>query len=209
MIGAGITNFESDGSSNIFEVSVIAERESKYKFSVGFYAADAAQLLYSPFLVDLRLNANYTRLSGEFTTNDNIWLGAGFTYISVSDNNKGIKLILRLGKGFDDSFRSGYEYYHYNFNEQKIEYWSPKNFETHSAWVEWNAVSESELQLNLNGKVGLVPVDNFIVKEVQGILQYNFTRNFVLQTNVSFGNTVRSDEGYSSLAFGISIFWTL
>ncbi len=209
MFGAGITNYENDQSSNIFDAAITAERENKYKFSASFYAADAAQILFSPFLVNQRLNANFARLVAEFTTNDLIILGADFSYISVSDDNRGNKLSVRLGKSFDNIFKAGYEYFHYDFNEQKKEYWSPSDFETHSAWIEWKTFSESEIHLDLKGKVGLVPVDNFVVKEVQGILQYYITGNLVLQTDVAFSNTVRLNESYSAFSLGIAVFWTL
>jgi len=209
MVGAGITSFDNDQQSNIFEASLTAEKESKYKFSLSFFAADAAQILYSPFLVDIRLNSTFTSLAGEFTTNDKIILGGEFSYITVSDDNNGNRLALLLGRAFDKVFKAGYEYFYYKFNDQKAEYWSPEKFETHSAWVDWNAISESELQLNLKGKVGIVPVENFVVKELQGILKYIFTSNFVLQTSAAIGNTVRSDQGYNSLSVAMSIFWTL
>lgn len=209
MVGAGITKYDNDQNSNIFDAAIIAEREDKYKFSASFYAADAAQILYSPFLVDQRLNANFARLTAEFTSNDLIIFGADFSYISVSDNNKGNKLYLRLGKSFDNVFKTGYEYFLLDFKEQKTDYWSPRKFETHSAWMEWNVFAENELHLNIKGKVGFVPVDNFVVKEVQGIIHYYFTRSFVLQTNVSFSNSVSLAARYNALSFGIAIFWTL
>jgi Flp pilus assembly protein TadD len=207
-VNFGVTNFEDHQSSNIFEASIRAKKEKKYDFSASFSSADAVQLLYSPFLVDLRLTAHYTILTGEYITNDKILLGADFRYISVSDNNRGNKLILRLGKIFEEVFGVGYEYYYYNFNEEVFLYWSPNNFVSHSAWADWDAVIEDDFLLNLKGKIGLVPNDNFIVREFHGNLSYKFAHNFMLQSRYSFGSSVRYNQGYNSVSFGLTLFWT-
>ncbi len=167
------------------------------------------QILYSPFLVDLRLTANYTLLTGEYITKDGILLRADAAFIAVSDDNRGSKVILRIGKIFEDVVGVGYEYYYYNFNEQTLLYWSPNNFESHSIWADWDAIIEDNFQLNLKGKVGLIPNENFIIREFFGNLSYKFTSNFMLKARVAFGSSVQFNQGYNSISFGLSAYWTL
>jgi len=208
-VSYGITNFQNDKSTNNYELSVRAAKQKTYNFSVSFYSADAVQLLYSPFLVDLRLTANYSLLSGEYITRDGVLFRADAAYIAVSDENRGSKVVLRIGKIFDQTVGVGYEYYYYNFNEQTILYWSPRNFESHSIWASWDAIVDTDFLLSLNGKLGLIPNENFILRELNSNLSYYFTSNFVLQARLSFGSSVRVNQGYNSISLGLTAYWTL
>lgn len=208
-VGAGITNFENDKRNNLFTASISAEMPGKYKFSASFNSADAVQLLYSPFIVDKRLNANHTLLEGEYITSGGILLSAGYSHLSISDNNNGDKVVLRLGKIFERVFKVGYEYYYYNFQKQVQLYWSPKNFEVHSGWIDWDIVDEDDLVLNLKGKVGVVPNDNFVVREFRGDFSYKFTKQFMLQTRAAFGSSFQFGKGYNSISLGLTAYWAL
>ncbi|MCH6574279.1 MAG: tetratricopeptide repeat protein [Bacteroidetes bacterium] len=209
LVSYGVTNFQNDQSANNYEVSVRASKQKKYNFSASFYSADAVQILYSPFLVDLRLTANYTLLTGEYITKAGVLLRADAAFIAVSDDNRGSKVILRIGKIFDEAFGVGYEYYYYNFNEQTLLYWSPNNFESHSIWGDWDAIVDADFLLSLNGKLGLIPNENFIVRELHTNLSYKFSSNFVLRARLSFGSSVQLSQGYNSISFGLSAYWTL
>jgi tetratricopeptide (TPR) repeat protein len=208
-VSYGITNFQNDESSDNFEFSIKAANKKRYNFSASFYSADAVQILYSPFLVNLRLNAIYSLLTGEYITKHGVLLRADAAYIAVSDENRGSKVILRIGKIFDRALGVGYEYYYYNFNEQTILYWSPGNFESHSIWASWDAVVDTDFLLSLNGKLGLIPNENFILREFNSNLSYNFTSNFVLQARLSFASSVQVNKGYNSVSFGLTAYWTL
>jgi hypothetical protein len=208
-VAYGITKFQNDENTNNYEVWVRAATQKKYNFSASFYSADAVQILYSPFLVDLRLTANYTLFTGEYITQNGVLLRADAGFIAVSDENRGSKVILRIGKIFDETFGVGYEYYYYNFNEQTLLYWSPSNFESHSIWGDWDAIVDTDFLLSLNGKLGLIPNENFIVRELHTNLSYHFTSNFVLQARLSFGSSVRESQGYNSISFGLTAYWTL
>ena len=207
--GAGILNFKNVKRSDLFSASIKAEKEKKYKFEATFTSADAIHLLYSPYLVNVRLNANYILLSGKYITNEAILLAADFAYISVSDNNQGNRLNLKVGKVFDEIFSIGYEYYYYNFKTESDLYWSPKNFEVHSGWIDWNAINENNFNLQLSAKVGYDPRDSYVVKEFDGIFNCKFTDNFTLQMRSSFGSSVKFNQGYNSVSFGVTAYWTL
>ncbi len=208
-VGGGIIDFRSAENTTIFEAGIKAQEENKYTFAASFYSSDAAVILYSPFLVENRLTANYLLFTGEYITENSILLRADYSYTSVSDDNAGSRLIFRLGKIFEKVFGVGYEYYYYNFNNLTPLYWSPQNFESHSLWVDWDAVKEERFSLNLKGRVGLIPTDNFVLRELYAYFRFYFERNLFLQASTSFGTTVQQLKGYSSYSFGLSLYWSL
>ena len=59
--------------------------------------SDAAFILYSPFLVNTRLNAYHFGLNGEYSFKNKLIVSAKYSYLDVSDNNSGNQLIARLG----------------------------------------------------------------------------------------------------------------
>lgn len=208
-VRAGVTNFVGGEITKIFEASIMIAKKNTYNFSAQFFSSDAVQLLYSPDLVDVRLNANYTLLTGEYIIHT-ILLRADYDYISVSDNNEGYKVILRTGKIFNKVFGVGYEFYFYDFIDQTLLYWSPNNFKSHSIWAYWDLIAGNEFVLNLKGKVGIIPSENnLIVREFQANFIDRFTENFVLQLSFSLSSSVRDNEGYNSTSIDLSIFWTL
>ncbi len=207
--GAGTTNFKSAGSTHIFEAGLKTQEDKKYTFSATFYSTDAAFILYSPFLVNRRLTANYLLLTGEYITKNDIFLRGDYSYTSVSDGNKGSRFIFRIGKIFDDVFGTGYEYYYYNFNNDTPLYWSPDNYESHSLWLDWDAITEESFVLSLKGKVGIIPDDNFILREFYSYFKFYFVRNFFLQATAGFSSSIQDRRGYSSFSFGLSLYWSL
>ena len=44
-------------------------------------------------------------------------------------------------------------------------YWSPKNFESHSIWADWNLYNDDTFDFNIGGKIGLIPQNDFILSE--------------------------------------------
>lgn len=208
-VGAGVTNFEGDRNTKIVEASMTAAKEDIYNFSAKFYSSDAVQLLYSPYLVDVRLTANYALLTGEYIIHT-VLLKADYGYMSVSDHNAGSKVILRAGKIVNKVFGAGYEFYFFDFNDQTLLYWSPNNFEAHSIWTYWDLIIKNEFVLNLKGKVGIIPSENNLtVKEIEANFVDRFTENFVLQFSFSLASSVQNNEGYRSKSVCLSIFWTL
>ena len=208
-VAGGVVDFRPDKSSHIFEMGIKAQKEKKYTFSATLFSTDAALILYSPYLVDRRLTSNYLLLTGEYITKNAILVRGDYSYTSVSDDNNGNRFIFRLGKIFEEVFAAGYEYYYYNFKEQTPFYWSPENYESHSIWFDWEAIQEESFSLKLKGKVGLIPRDNFILREISGYMKFYFTRNLFMQANSTFGSSVRDNKGYSSFSFGLSFFWSI
>jgi tetratricopeptide (TPR) repeat protein len=206
-VGLGTTLFPNNQSSFLAEASVKIERPNVYFFSTTFYSMDAAQLLYSPFLVDVRLRSNMLQLQGNYITTGDWKFSGLFSFITVSDENRANKLQLRFGKLFQKTIGVGYEYYYYDVKDQTVLYWSPNNFESHSIWVDWNVVNNDDVKADIGGKIGYIPSEEFVLREIFGTAIFKLSTAFSLQTRLTFGSTVQSGRGYSSTSFGVSAFW--
>ena len=180
-----------------------------YSFSAGFYSADAAQILYSPFLVEQRLISNLADINGYYIIKNSWKFNGQFSYLIISDKNRGNRLQLQLGKLIGKTLITGYEYYLYSFKDKKQIYWSPENFESHSIWAEWKISDTEKLSASLKGKLGYIPSEKFVLKEFGGNAIYRFNNYFSLQGSAGFSTTIQSSKGYSSTTFSLSAFWSL
>jgi tetratricopeptide (TPR) repeat protein len=203
----GSTFFPEDEDNLLAEISLKAERPKQYSFSANFYSMDAAQILYSPFLVDTRLRSNYFLLLGDYLIKTSWKFSGSYEFITVSDDNKANRLQLRFGKVFDKVVGVGYEYYYLDFRNQSNLYWSPGNFESHSIWVDWEVAGGSDVNANLGGRIGYIPSDNFILREFYGLANFLLADSFTLQGRLTFTTTAQSGKGYTSTSFSLSAFW--
>jgi tetratricopeptide (TPR) repeat protein len=206
---AGVIRFASSINRFIGEIVFHANKNKAFDFSAGFYSMDAAQILYSPFLVEKRLIANMANINGNYYIKNNWKFSGDFSYFLISDKNKGNRLRLRLGKFISNSLIAGYEYYLYDFKDLQSYYWSPENFESHSIWSEWNISETDNLTAALNFKIGYLPAEKFILREFAGTAIYKFTTGFALQGTATFSTTIQSGKGYSSTSFGLFVYWYL
>ncbi|NWF50726.1 MAG: tetratricopeptide repeat protein [Ignavibacteriaceae bacterium] len=209
--GFGNSTFSNSINSKISEVSLKAEKEKLYRISAGFISTDAAQMLYSPFLVKKRLQANQLSFVGEYNAPAGVYLSGKYFYYTVPDDkdNKGNSFEFRVGKSFAPDFRAGYEYYFNNWEMQSALYWSPAGFESHSIWSDWTIAKNSEVNFVIGGKVGLIPNENYVLRELYGDIRYVFARSFTVSARLTGSGTVQQKVGYSSLAFQVSAFWSL
>jgi len=208
-VGIGTTLFPANESTFLTDVSLKIEMPSVYSFSANFYSMDAAQVLYSPYLVDVRLRANVFSLWGSYITSGNWKFSGLYSFINVSDENRANKLMLRFGKIFQKSIGVGYEYYYYDVKEQSNLYWSPKNFESHSIWADWTVVNNADVNADIGGKLGYIPSEDFVLREFYGLAVFRLSSFFSLQARLTFGSTVQSGRGYSSTSIAITAFWAL
>ena len=207
--GLGSTFFPENVNRFIAEITLRAEKKKRYSFLINFQAMDAAQLLYSSFLVDERLNANMLLLQGDYLTRDNWKFSGVYAFTNVSDDNNSNRLQLRLGRVFRKTFSIGYEYYYYNFKDSSSLYWSPQNYDSHSLWADWILADDDEAYTVIGGRVGYIPSEDFILREFYGVLRYRVTNTFSLQGRLTFSTTIQSERGYSSTSFGLAAFWNL
>ncbi len=208
-VSVGVINFPASINRVNGEIVFRSEEKKLYSFSAGFFSMDAAQILYSPFLVEQRLISNMLKIDGNYFIKKSWKFSGDFSFFSISDKNRGNRLRLQLGKFIGKNLIAGYEYYLYSFKDQKQNYWSPENFETHSIWTEWNITDTEKLSAKLNGKLGYLPAEKFVLREFSGTASYKFNNSFTLQGSAGFSTTIQSGRGYSSTTFSLTAFWNL
>jgi len=202
----GQTYFVNNGKENIIELSLRAQKKSIFNFTALLNYSDAAFILYSPFLVNRRLNAYHFGLNGEYNFKNNLIVSGRYSYIDVSDDNSGNQFAARLGKVFESDITAGYEYYFYSFKNKTQLYWSPKNFESHSIWADWNLYNDDNFDFNIGSKIGLIPQNDFILSEFYASIEYQIIKNLLLQMRYSTGSSFRSNTGYRSNSIQASLF---
>jgi Flp pilus assembly protein TadD len=205
----GQTYFVNDLQENIIEVSLTAQRKNIFNVTAFLNYSDAAFILYSPFLVNTRLNAYYFGLNGEYKFKNNLVVSGKYSYIDVSDDNSGNQFVARLGKVFESDLTAGYEYYFYSFKSETQLYWSPKNFESHSIWADWILYKEDTFDFTIGGKIGLIPQNDFILSEFYASINYEIVKNLLFQTRFTTGSSFRSNTGYRSNSIQASLIWGL
>ncbi|MCK7528302.1 MAG: hypothetical protein MZV64_67395 [Ignavibacteriales bacterium] len=91
----------NDRKENIIEVIFNCAEKNIFNVTAFLNYSDAAFILYSPFLVNTRLNAYYFGLNGEYKFKNNLVVSGKYSYIDVSDDNSGNQFVVRLGKVFE------------------------------------------------------------------------------------------------------------
>ena len=207
--GFGQTYFVNALKENIVELSLSAQKKNVFSISAFMSYSDAAFILYSPFLVNTRLNAFHFALNGEYRFKNNLIVSGKYSYIDVSDNNSGNQFQARLGKVFESDITAGYEYFFYTFDTQTQIYWSPDNFESHSIWADWILYKDEEVDFSIGGKIGLIPQNDYLTSEFYAALNYQIFKALLLQTRFTTGSSSRSNIGYRSNSLQASLIWSL
>lgn len=205
----GQTYFTNEKQENIIDVTLTAAKKNVYSITGYLNFSDAAFILYSPFLVDTRLNTYYYGLNFDYRFKNNFVVSSKAAQLNVSDENQGQQFQGRIGKIFEDDLTAGYEYYFYSFKKFTSLYWSPKNFESHSLWLDWNLFTDENLSFILGGKVGLIPQNDYVLSEFNASLNYKFTSALSLNARLTTGSSSRSNVGYRSTSLQAGIYWNL
>jgi hypothetical protein len=134
-----------------------------------------------------------------------------FSYITLSDGNAGNDVQLRIGKKFAENITAGYEYLYENFasDYNKKQYYSPKDFESHSLWGEYEYPVEDDLLLTFGAKFGYVPASDFMIREVSGQAVFKISTTFIATARITLGETYRTDSSYQYASGFLSAYWSI
>jgi len=196
-IGMGKTRTLLNVQTNLFEASARYEIKDRLALGISYEKNDARVIIFSPNIINELLNAEVFRLSGYFYFPNNFIVSSYFHYLTVSDNNAGNDFQLRIGKTVLAGLNIGYEFYYSNYSYQTVRYYSPKNFESHSIWADYKAYKDEEIALNLGGRLGYVPANDFIIREAYGEAIYHPFPILTLSGRVTLGSSYRYDTSYS------------
>ena len=205
----GQTFFNNSERREIFQAGLKAEEENKYLVALNFNSMDAAQLLYSPNLVNNRLKADDYSIEAKYQKLNGVTASINFSYIYVYDNNSGNELEFRIGKEIFSDLTLGYEYFYNTYKKVSSLYYSPSNFESHSIWGNLNLIKNEKVKLDLGGKIGAISGTNYILREAHAEAEYKILKDLSIQGSIRTGSTKRNEEGYSSLSIFAAVFWGL
>ncbi len=110
-IGFGNETFDKSNKYVTADAFLKYDKPKRFQIRLGYSKKDAAEVLYSPYLVGTRLTAQLGLFDAYYRFKSGIKILAKFNYIDVSDGNSGTNLEIRLGKYFYPNFIFGYEYY--------------------------------------------------------------------------------------------------
>jgi tetratricopeptide (TPR) repeat protein len=205
------------GSSNSQGLFTRDEKEAFFHFekkdTIGvnlvYQNSDAALILYSPYLMDMRLYAQLYKIDGYYQHRDGLRISGSFQYITADDNNEGNDLMLRIGRYFAKNLLIGYEYAFDNYKTKSSFYYSPRNFESHSLWLDQEIEKKAQLRVTLGGKLGFIPHNSLIVLEGHLEAFYQVLKNLTFNGKVSIGSTSRDQQSYRYFSGQLSAYWTV
>ncbi|MEG8946222.1 tetratricopeptide repeat protein [Rosettibacter firmus] len=207
--GFGTTNAQSFRARNERDAFIRFEKKDTLSVAFVYQNSDAALILYSPYLIDLRYYSSLYRFEGLYRHHNGLILKGAFQYITVSDENEGNDLSLRIGKSLYKDLSLGYEYYYTNYKLKKDYYYSPQNFESHSIWVDHDLENKDELKIILGGKVGIIPRNKFLALEAHVEFYYQLFKYFLVSGKIGMGSTSRDEASYRYFSSQLSIYWNV
>jgi tetratricopeptide (TPR) repeat protein len=208
---AGALKTRDIKDKTIFDAQLNYTVEEEFKAFLFYEKNDARVLLYSPFVINSDLNANIAKAGFTYKGKTGVRASGHFSYLSISDDNEGNDVLLRLGKAFYRDFSLGYEYQYLNYSRKSLLYWTPKNFDAHSLWGDWEILNEKEdnFRINLGGRLGYIADGDFMIREVSGELNYKPLPYFILGAKVIAGSTYRFDASYNFISAAVSAYWSI
>ncbi|MGE5401495.1 MAG: tetratricopeptide repeat protein [Ignavibacteriales bacterium] len=206
--GLGNLTYQGTNNHNVADANIRFDKENSFSLLGSYEKTDAGIILFSTRLIDFRINANVFRFSGYYQNQHNLRFSGLFSYLNLSDGNGANDLQLRLGKSFEPEVFVGYEYVYSNYARKSNFYYSPKNFESHSIWGEWDIQKNAEFNLTLGAKIGYVPLGDFILREISGSTTYKILNSLSITGKLAAGGTFRFDTSYNYVSANLSAYWS-
>jgi len=211
---AGFGTISNAGQSrkNVMDAAVRWEKKNKAMMMMSYEHSDALSFLYSARLVyrgnqsGSRYDADNYVFRGEYQISPALKMSGHFSYISITDGNKGNDALFRIGKKFDTTMTAGYEYSMTNYSRSSAYYYAPQHFEAHSIWGEYEFPYDADWTFVVGGKLGYVPSSDFIIKELNGRLLYRPNDRFLLSAQAAIGSSSRDATSYTYLSGYFSIY---
>ena len=212
----GIVNTSDYDKQHETEVVIKYDNQKSFGITGSFFNTDAQLILFSPYLIDyhdsngVRLRASLYRLQGYYTHNDRLLLSGYYDYIDISDDNEGNNFQVRVGSKFSKDFSAGYEYFFQNYKYRDVLiYYSPRNYDSHCLWGEYQLEDNADAKLFLGGKLGYAPSVNQFVLEAHFNANYMITQKFNVVGNISFGQSSQYGTAYRYFSVSLQAYWSL
>ncbi|KAF0152278.1 MAG: hypothetical protein FD143_1200 [Ignavibacteria bacterium] len=210
-MGIGIGKSSGEGFFTRDEQDAFFKYESPDTASVTlqYQNSDASLILYSPYLISIRQMARLYKIQGYYRHKNGMKIEGNFQYISSDDGNEGNDFYLKLGRYFYKDLVIGYEYSYDNFKWKSTYYYSPRNFESHSIWVDNELDRKDNLRVTIGGKLGIIPQGALIILEGHFDGMYKPIQNLMIACRVGIGSTSRDNSSYRYFSGQLSAYWTV
>ena len=210
-IGLGNSYYANSGRKTLADAFLKSEVPDHYSAVLSFSRVDAAQVLFSPNLVNTREYTDLTRFTGFYNFKNNFRISTDFSYLNITDGNSGYKLNMRFGKYFYPEVLIGYEYEGLNFSFVSPGYYSPQNYSSHSLFGDFDLYKSKDklTKVSVGGKVGLIARSSYIIRQLYGSFSWAAASKFTLQGTIAYGSTFQNTLGYSSFSAYFGAFWNL
>ena len=177
--------------------------------TAGYKDTDARLVLFSPYLIDYRLDAYVYYFSGNYRLKDKYKFMIFYQYFNISDGNIANDFRLRVGKAFREDFFIGYEYFYSDYGFISNFYYSPQEYSTHSVWADYEYYKIENLELVLGGEIGYAPTVDFIVGNIYIDANYKPFENLTINGRATYGHSYRFDSSYQFISIYLSAYWSI
>lgn len=200
-VGIGTTRTLYNSQKNALQLNARYEKKDVFGLGVTYEKNDARVLLYSPYLMNSNIYASVLRINGNYNLSNGFVFSGWFSYIDVKDDNSaGNDFQIRAGKSVNESIIIGYEYYWVNYSRTSTLYYSPQNYDSHSIWADWKVYKDQGISMTIGGKIGYVPANDFILREIYGEVTYNPVQILTIKGRITAASSFRYTSSYDFLA---------
>ncbi|MFZ5519144.1 MAG: tetratricopeptide repeat protein [Candidatus Zhuqueibacterota bacterium] len=217
--GYGVLNTANETGRSVYDASLNIKMDESLTASLYYENTDGALILYSPFLMDRRFDVDFYKFTGKYQSDSKIILAGHFSYLSISDGNKGNDVLARIGKGMFKTLTFGYEtqYLNYKYLAPPLPnsggsqglYYSPQNLDSHSLWTDWQPTLTEKMDIRFSGKVGYLPALDIILRQFDVAVKYQPAKRLVINAQLSAGSSFRFDSSYNYFSGSFSAYWSL
>ncbi len=208
-VNFGNTYYNTSYTQPVAEIYARTEEANHYSLYGSFSKLDASQIIYSPYLIGVRIDANAFRAGGYYQLKSGLKTSIDYSYMSFSDGNQGFTFAFRLGKYFYPDFMLGYEYYGSGWKNTSFFYFSPQNYSSHNITADWDIVRDSSITVTIGGLIGFIANSNYILRQGYGMVSYRVVDRLTLQGRIVGGSSFQNIVGYSSFTVGLTAYWSL
>lgn len=227
----GIFDYEGGRTVPFGELRYWRQEPGLYTGSIGVRATEGAIDLWSPAGGEfaLRLTQADVRVSTASALPDSLLRLSGvFAYNIVTDNfgstntragtNQGTNIQIEGSYRIIPATYLGLQYYQLSYRNTVDIYFSPRNFQTYTAFLEYEREYGDKWYLRVRGSVGAVARSNgFIARRLETDLIYRFARRWAINIASSIGQSTRTlgneslatEDVYNTFIFAGQLYWTL
>ena len=233
--GFGKLAYQTMSNRTVSDWGIKYEKPKKYSISLRHENTDAVYIISSMSIIDKKADINIYRSEFYYQISKLVKFDGHFSFLKINCDidkylgpmNYANDMNIRFGKKYDDEITGGYEFLYTNYAHNpkvKLEnptryltlYYSPKNFQAHCIWGEYEYQMEDNVLITGGGKVGYSPADNFFIGELTAKIEYKIGSTFVASGRISLGNSFRDsfvsydgNQNYQYISAFLSAYWSI